>query len=333
MPLRALVAVIVTTVVMLVPRAWADTAWERYKARFMMPDGRIIDTANGNVSHTEGQGFAMLLAVANNDRPAFDKLWQWTDNTLRNKSNGLFYWRYNPVAPDPIADKNNASDGDTLIAWALLRSQKQWQDKRYAIASDAITAALLKSTVVTFAGRQVMLPGVKGFNLNDHLNLNPSYFIFPAWRAFAERTHLTAWRTLQSDGQALLGQMGWGKSHLPSDWVALRADGKMLPAKEWPPRMSFDAIRIPLYLSWADPHSALLAPWKAWMQSYPRLQTPAWINVSTNEVAPWYMAGGLLAVRDLTLGEPQEAPQIDDKDDYYSASLKLLVWLAKQDQR
>lgn len=144
MPLRALVAVIVTTVVMLVPRAWADTAWERYKARFMMPDGRIIDTANGNVSHTEGQGFAMLLAVANNDRPAFDKLWQWTDNTLRNKSNGLFYWRYNPVAPDPIADKNNASDGDTLIAWALLRAQKQWQDKRYAIASDAITAALLE---------------------------------------------------------------------------------------------------------------------------------------------------------------------------------------------
>ncbi len=107
----------------------------------------------------------------------------------------------------------------------------------------------------------------------------------------------------------------------------------MLPAKEWPPRMSFDAIRIPLYLSWADPHSALLAPRKARMQSYPRLQTPAWINVSTNEVAPRYMAGGLLAVRDLTLGEPQEAPQIDDKDDYYSASLKLLVWLAKQDQR
>lgn len=50
---------------------------------------------------------------------------------------------------------------------------------------------------------------MKGFNRNDHLNLNPSYFIFPARRAFAERTHLTARRTLQSDGQALLGQMGW----------------------------------------------------------------------------------------------------------------------------
>ena len=73
---------------------------ESYKSRFMMPDGRIIDTGNGNVSHTEGQGFAMLLAVANNDRPAFDKLWQWTDKTLRNKDNGLFYWRYNPVEPN-----------------------------------------------------------------------------------------------------------------------------------------------------------------------------------------------------------------------------------------
>ena len=54
MPLRALVAVIVTTAVMLVPRAWADTARERYKAPFMMPDGRIIATANGNGSHTDG---------------------------------------------------------------------------------------------------------------------------------------------------------------------------------------------------------------------------------------------------------------------------------------
>lgn len=116
MSLRALATVVVTTVMML-PHAWADTAWESYKSRFMMPDGRIVDTGNGNVSHTEGQGFAMLLAVANDDRPAFDKLWQWTDKTLRNKDNGLFYWRYNPVAPDPVADKNDATDGDTLIAW------------------------------------------------------------------------------------------------------------------------------------------------------------------------------------------------------------------------
>ncbi|WP_308561680.1 glycosyl hydrolase family 8 [uncultured Klebsiella sp.] len=332
MSLRALAAVVMATVMML-PHAWADTAWQSYKSRFLMPDGRIIDTGNGNVSHTEGQGFAMLLAVANNDRPTFDKLWQWTNKTLRNKDNGLFYWRYNPVAPNPVADKNNATDGDTMIAWALLRAQQQWQDSAYGTASDAITSALLKFTVVTFAGRQVMLPGAKGFYFNDHLNLNPSYFIFPAWQAFAARTHLTAWRKLQSDGQALLEKMAWGKSQLPSDWVVLNADGKMEPAKEWPARMSYDAIRIPLYVSWRDPQSRLLTPWKNWFQSYPRLQTPAWINVNTGEVAPWFMTGGLLAVRDLTLGEARGEPEITAQDDYYSASLKLLAWLANKDRQ
>ncbi|MCS5872737.1 hypothetical protein LN650_02955 [Klebsiella pneumoniae subsp. pneumoniae] len=159
----------------------------------MMPDGRIIDTAKWQCVAYGRSGLRHALAVANNESSGVRQAaWQWTDNTLRNKSNGLFYWRYNPVAPDPIADKKQRLRWRYPDRLAPLRAQKQWQDKRYAIASDAITAALLKSTVVTFAGRQVMLPGVKGFNLNDRLNLNPSYFIFPAWRAFAERTHLTA---------------------------------------------------------------------------------------------------------------------------------------------
>ncbi len=36
------------------------------------------------------------------------------------------------------------------------------------------------------------------------ISILTSYFIFPAWQAFAERTHLIARRKLQSDGQTLL---------------------------------------------------------------------------------------------------------------------------------
>ncbi len=95
--------------------------------------------------------------------------------------------------------------------------------------------------------------------------------------------------------------------------------------------MSFDAIRIPLYLSWADPHSACSRP-EGLDAELPAPANPG-VDQRQHQRGGPGMAGGLLAVRDLTLGEPQEAPQIDDKDDYYSASLKLLVWLAKQDQR
>lgn len=312
------------------PFSQAGQAWESYKARFFKPDGRIVDTGNGDVSHTEGQGFAMLMAVANDDKATFDKLWHWTNSTLKNKENGLFYWRYNPAQADPTADKNNASDGDVLIAWALLKANVRWHDKGYSTASDAITKALLAHNVIRYAGYRVMLPGSQEFKLDNNVVLNPSYFVFPAWQAFADRSHLQIWRQLAQDGQRLLKKMGSGKANLPTDWVSLDTKGTLAPANAWPPRMSYDAIRIPLYISWSNAKSPLLTPWRAWFGQFPREQTPAWVNVTTNEYAPYMMAGGLLAVRDLTMGQTVGEPDITANDDYYSASLKMLVWISEQ---
>ena len=310
-------------------QALADTAWDSYKSRFLMPDGRIVDTGNKNVSHTEGQGFAMMMAVANDDRDSFDKMWDWTRKTLKNPETGLFYWRYNPVEAQPITDKNNAVDGDTFIAWALLKAGNKWQNPDYLKESDAITKALVAHNVVRFAGLQVMLPGAKGFNLNSYVNLNPSYFIFPAWQDFANRSHLTVWKDLISDGQKLLGKMHFGNPQLPSDWVSLYSDGRTVPAKEWPARFSYDAIRVPLYVYWFNHSSPELQAYKTWWGRYSRAQTPAWVNVATGETAPYMMEGGLLAVRDLVLQPANVAvPQITAQEDYYSASLKMLVALS-----
>lgn len=311
--------------------AHADVDWGHFKARFLMADGRVIDTGNNNVSHTEGQGFGMLFALAGNDRDSFDKMWTWTDTHLKNPKNGLFYWRYNPVAPDPIEDKNDASDGDVLIAWALLKAGEKWGDPKYLKASDAITNALIKHTVIDFAGKKIMLPGASGFNLNSYVNLNPSYFVFPAWRAFAKRSHLAVWTQLINDGQSLLKKMGWGEANLPTDWVSLYADGRMEPAKQWPARMSYDAIRIPMYIGWDQPNSVLLEPWRTWFGRYDRLHTPAWVNVNDNQEATYNMQGGLLAIRDLTMGTlTSMETEVTSQDDYYSASLKLLAAMAAQ---
>lgn len=327
-----LIALLLTGMVWLMASLPAKAAaeWDSYKSRFLMADGRIIDTGNNNVSHTEGQGFAMMMAVSNDDRASFDKIWKWTNTTLRNPKNGLFYWRYNPVEADPIADKNNATDGDTFIAWALLKAGQKWHDSGYLKESDAIAKALVTHNVIQFADKRVMLPGVNGFNLNSSVTLNPSYFIFPAWQDFAQRSHLVVWKELITDGKTLLDKMRWGNSQLPTDWVSLAADGKLTPDANHPPRFSYDAIRVPLYLAWQDPASPELAPFKSFWSRYPRTQTPAWINVSNNQTAPYMMTGGLLAVRDLALGDTSQPPHITPQDDYYSASLKMLVLLAKQ---
>ncbi len=43
-------------------------AWAAYREKFLAPDGRIVDTGNGDISHSEGQGYGLLLSVAADDR-------------------------------------------------------------------------------------------------------------------------------------------------------------------------------------------------------------------------------------------------------------------------
>jgi len=311
----------------------AADGWSTYKSRFMSSEGRIIDTANNNVSHTEGQGYGMLLAVANNDRATFDLLWQWTQTHLHNAQNDLFYWRYTPDAADPVADKNDASDGDVLIAWALQRAAQKWGGD-YQQASDRIQRAVVKHTVINYAGHKVMLPGVQGFNKTSYVVLNPSYFLFAAWREFAQHSHLRVWSELIDDGMTLLGNMQFGKTGLPLDWVALNADGSMAPAVGYSNRFSYDAIRVPLNIWWYDPQSLRLVPFQRVWQGYARQTTPAWFDVLANTSAPYNLDGGLLAVRDLTLNETASlSDRLAPEQNYFSASLQLLTWLAYQEKR
>src|SRR5487761_2690925 len=57
--------------------------WQDWSKRFVRPSGRVVDTGNHGISHSEGQGYGMLLAVAAGDRPAFDRLWAWTRANLQ----------------------------------------------------------------------------------------------------------------------------------------------------------------------------------------------------------------------------------------------------------
>jgi len=307
--------------------------WDTYKSRFLQSDGRIVDTANKGVSHTEGQGYGMLLAVANNDRATFDLIWHWTRTHLHNTKNDLFYWRYVPDAAEPVADKNDASDGDILIAWALQRAAQKWGGN-YQQASDRIQRAVIKLLVIDYAGRKVMLPGATGFNKSSYVVLNPSYFLFAAWQEFAQQSHLRIWNQLIDDGMTLLGEIQLGKIDLPPDWIALNADGSLTPAVGYSSRFSYDAIRVPLNIWWYDPQSLHLGPFQRLWQRYPRQTTPAWFDVLSGNAAPYNMEGGLTAVRDLTLNETANlSDRIQPEQNYFSASLQLLVWLAWQEKR
>ena len=306
--------------------------WEQYKERFLSSDGRVIDTGNRNVSHSEGQGWAMILAVANNDRNSFDRVWQWTRETLARNDLRLFSWRYDPADTPPVRDPNNASDGDLFIAWALALAAEQWQDRNYSIASVAIRNEIANSLVQQVSGYTVLLPGVYGFVGEDFVDLNLSYWFMPALRDFAIVDPDGPWQRLISDGRRLLEDARFGELRLPVDWLRLYSNGIAEPSPNFPPRFGFDAVRIPLYFAWANfgADEALQGIAEFWRGG---AAAPAWINVENGEVADYPVSKGVVAIQDLLAGDEDASGTARlEEEDYYSASLLLLSRLAAEKQ-
>ena len=166
--------------------------------------------------------------------------------------------------------------------------------------------------------------------------VNPSYYIYPAFREFSRLDPSPVWPRLRRDGLALLTKAHFGSWGLTTDWVTLSEGGRVAPAATVPPRFGFDAIRIPLYLVWGGAGtSQLLSAERRYWDNFAIADkpVPAWIDVTDGSVAPFPAPAGFQAIIQLaqTRRDPAPLPEISDQDDYYSASLTLLAGLARRD--
>ena len=299
--------------------------WTAFSARFLARDGRIVDTGNGGISHSEGQGYGMLLAEAAGDRAGFDKMWGWTSHALSRTDVRLFSWRFDPAAANPVADPNDASDGDILIAWALLRASIRWKVAEYARQSAAIRDAIRKHLIRQIGSRTVLLPGIQGFETPGLLTLNPSYYIWPALDAFLAVDGAGAWGAVLSDGEQILTEARFGPNKLVTDWIEIDSAG-VRPARGRAPQFGFDAVRVPLYLAWGKRRAALGPFRDFWSDCLNRhVPIPAWVDVVSGAQAPYALSDGGMAVVDLTLGRK---PRIVRGGDYFSTALGALAALA-----
>lgn len=309
--------------------------WAKYRDRFVSDDGRVRDTGNNEVSHTEGQGWAMLFAESFDDRVSFDRIWTWTQDKLRRHDSALFAWRWDPASDNPVADTNNATDGDILIAWALARAARRWHAPEYRREAHRILTEIRGKLIERIAGRLVLMPGSDGFKGKDGtVVINPSYYIFPAFEEFLRIDPSPQWARLRSDGLTLLAKARFGQWELTPDWVTISDGGQVALDASQPARFGFDAIRIPLYLIWGSEATAtrLAADLRFW-NDFADKPIPAWVDVTDGSVAPFAAPSGFQAIIQLTrswhTAKPPPLPEIGDQDDYYSASLILLAGLAR----
>lgn len=223
--------------------------WSAYAKKFLSEEGRIIDDANGNISHSEGQGYGLLLAVLADQPADFELIWRFTETELLIRRDGLAAWKWDPLARPHIADTNNASDGDILIAYALALAAQKWQNETYRDKAATIAASLLKKQVIEHNGQTILLPAMRGFSSDERPDgpiVNLSYWIFEALPVLNELHPSPLWERLGKDGLDLLGTARFGSKDLPADWISIAS--KPQPASGFPDEFSYNSLRIVLYL-------------------------------------------------------------------------------------
>ncbi|GGD44072.1 glycosyl hydrolase family 8 [Aureimonas glaciei] len=222
--------------------------WAAYKRAFVTAEGRIVDDGNGNISHSEGQGYGLLLAYLAGDAPQFDLIWSFTRTELLLRDDGLAAWKWDPAATPHVTDSNNASDGDILIAYALGLAGRDWKRAELTRAAGEIATALSR-VIREEEGQKILLPGATGYGRDDRPDgpiINLSYWVFEAFPLFATIAPDIDWETLSRDGVALLGRSLLGPSRLPPEWLSIRT--RLRPAEGFPAEFGYNALRIPLYL-------------------------------------------------------------------------------------
>jgi len=248
-PLR--ISIICSALLVLFATSGPAADWKTYQQTFVSADGRVVDFFQNSISHSEGQGYGLLLAVMNGDRTAFERIFKWTSDNLQVRRDSLFAWSWGrrPNGGWNVIDYNNASDGDILIAYALLKAADRWGHPPFREAALRIVRDIRAHLAVTAHDFQLIAPAYFGFNGQAGNTFNTGYLVLPAFAEFARADEEAFWQRTLKDSRRLLENAAFSRLNLPADWVAVE-NGRVTIAAARSPFFGYEAIRAPLYLAW-----------------------------------------------------------------------------------
>lgn len=315
---------------------WLRSAWRDYKSRFVTDAGAVIDDANKGISHSESQGYGMVLAVAADDLDAFRLIRDYTFETLQVRNDSLFAWKVEHTDQGPsIADMNNATDGDLLVAWALLEAYKQWNDPENLASARKILRDVATLLVHETGLGPVLLPGAKGFVDEDGktLTVNPSYWVFPALESIAQFDRSANWAEIAVVGEEILDLSQRAPTYLPPDWVDI-SGFKLVPSDKFPPEFGYNAVRIPLYLAFSNnAFREKKAADFSTLHGFSNPEGPAVTHVVTGAIQSTMSEIGFRSIaalsRCIDTSEPFPTSLLQfGSDSYYSSTLQIFTVLA-----
>jgi len=226
----------------------ADT-WAAYRARYILPSGRVIDPNASDRSTSEGQSYAMVRALVIGDPSTFEQVRLWTvDNLQHGDPTQLPAWSWGQRADGQwaILDEMPAADADEWIAWALFQAAQAWNRPDYRSQATALIGHIWESETMLIAGQRVLIPGPWA-KTTTPVRLNPSYWLPFAWRVFAENDPAHDWSSLIEPAYTLFHacKSPYG---LPPDWCHVDATSGSVTAPsaglEKDADFGFEAFRV-----------------------------------------------------------------------------------------
>ena len=238
--------------------------WDHYAARFVAPEGRVIDRDRNSMTTSEGQSYAMFFSLVAGDMASFEKLRSWTEANLAkgSLSTNLPAWSWGQSNDGSwgVLDRNSAADSDLWISYSLMEAGTLWKRSDYSQAGKALLTHIAKEEVAQLPNiGSVLLPGKQGFKpQSDQWLLNPSYLPLPLLVASDHAAPGGPWKQMASDLPVWLRQAS--PTGFAMDWVEYTTGKGFSPASDpgnasKPPCGSYDAIRVYLWAGMTAPET------------------------------------------------------------------------------
>ncbi len=320
----------------------SSVLWQQFQRHLLSNDGRVVDFHTPKQHTTsEGQAYALFMALVMNDQTRFDQLLRWTENNLAQGDLGsrLPAWQWGRIKDDEwgVIDANSASDADLWMAYSLAEAGRLWCRPRLGKIAHSLARRILREETADLPGLGLMLlPGPQGFSLQSgRWRLNPSYLPLQLLRRFERLQPGVGWEKILENTVAMLKSSRRG---FVPDWIVYDTRSGFVADTKYSARGSYDAIRVYLWAAMLhedDPYRpVLLELFRPMAEKVKQLGgPPRSIDTETGASTGFGPAGFSAALmpllkalqyhRTLALVKQQASGVLDHPDHYYDQMLAL----------
>ncbi|MBW3577172.1 MAG: glycoside hydrolase [Actinobacteria bacterium] len=228
-------------------RRLAEEAANRFFTDYVTDDGRVVRRDQGGDTVSEGQAYAMLLAVALDDADRFASVWDWTRENLQ-RDDGLLSFRWEGGA---VVGEDAASDADLDAARALVLAADRFGEPRYRDDARRLAEGIVAHETVSVAGEPVLGPGPWATGAPPWW-VNVSYLDPRGFATLAGAIGDPVWEGMRSSSYGLVDQATGGqRPSLPANWSRLDASVQLRPSgppddPQALPVYGFESVRVPI---------------------------------------------------------------------------------------